>query len=67
MAHQELVERLAMVYGDDGSISRIYATAQGEGADPSDEWAVLHAQDVLAHMNPDVLQSWKVRHDLRDS
>jgi predicted chitinase len=50
MAHQELIERLAVVYGDEFAIGRITAVANGEGADPADAWAVQHAKDVLAQI-----------------
>jgi predicted chitinase len=50
MEHQELIERLAITYGDEFSISRITAVANGQGADPNDTWAIAHAKDVLAQI-----------------
>ena len=57
MTHQELVERLAIQYGDDDAIRRVWNVAQGKGADTSD-WAKDHAKLVLARMDQDTLKAW---------
>lgn len=61
MLHQELVERLAVEYGDADAIGRIMRVAAGEGAAPADTWAVEHAQGVLKKIPKDVLEAWAER------
>ena len=59
MAHQELVDRLAIQYGDPDAVKRVFAVAAGEGADPGDEWAVAHAKQVLEQIPADWRDNWK--------
>ena len=61
MAHQELVERLAIQYGDDDAITRIVRVASGEGANPDDAWATAHAKDVLNKIPAEHLNAWTKR------
>jgi len=59
MAHQELVERLAIQYGDPDAVKRILLVANGEGADPNDTWAIKHARDVIARIPEEFRDNWK--------
>ena len=61
MLHQELVERLAIQYGDFDAIKRIVTVAAGKGANPSDTWAKEHAKEVLAKIPTDYLVAYKAK------
>lgn len=59
MAHQELVERLAVTYGDPDAVKRIFLVANGEGADPKDAWAIAHAREVIDRLPEEFRDNWK--------
>ncbi|QAY11697.1 lysin A [Mycobacterium phage NoodleTree] len=59
MAHQELVDRLAIQYHDSDAIGRIARVAAGQGADPNDTWAKEHALTVLQKIPEEVLKAWQ--------
>lgn len=59
MLHQELVERLAIQYGDPDAVKRITAVAAGEGANPADDWAVQHARAVIEKIPAEFRDNWK--------
>lgn len=58
MLHQELIERLAIQYGDHDAIGRIAKVAAGQGANPTDQWAISHATEVLRQIPATTLQAW---------
>lgn len=58
--HHALIEKLAVVYGDDDAIMRVWRVADGGGVDQS-EWAVDFAKKILARIDKDTLTDWLKR------